>query len=68
MTDKTPTLQPGRAYQPDDLLTTDQVAGYLQLCRRTVERLRIPSRTFGRRRRYLFKHVLAWVERAGKAA
>lgn len=49
-------------YEPTDLLTVDEVAGYLKLSRRTVERYDIPwSRVSRRERRVLFSTLVEWV-------
>lgn len=48
---------------PDDILTCRQVATWLQLTVRQVQRLGIPYLALGtKNRRYLGRDVLAWLE------
>ena len=57
-------MQPAHA---DAILTRDEVAGWLKLRPRQVERLRIPHIDLGRKtKRYVAKDVLAWLQ--GKRA
>ena len=55
------TTTPRTMYNPDDVLTMRQVADYLQVSIRTVQRIGIKSFRLGGRR-FLFKHVLEYVE------
>ena len=51
------------SYQPDSLLTPTQAAEYLGVSRRTLCRLPVPAVHLSQRTvRYLFKHLVAWVE------
>ena len=53
---------------PNAILTREEVAGWLKVRPRQVERLRIPCIDLGRKtKRYLVQDVLAWldVKRAG---
>ena len=53
-----------RAYPPEAILTPDQVAEWLQVSRRTVQRLPLPAVTMGHRTvRYLAKEILEYLER-----
>lgn len=53
----------GAGHRPDDLLTPDDVAGYLKVSTRTVDRLNLPWIRVGpQRRRILFKLLLAHLE------
>jgi hypothetical protein len=48
---------------PDAILTRDEVASWLKLRRRQVERLGVPCLDLGRKtKRYLGRDVLAWLE------
>ncbi len=48
---------------PDAILTRDEVAAWLQLKPRQVERLGVPCLDLGRKtKRYLAKDVLAWLD------
>lgn len=52
-----------RAYSPDAILDIGQVAEWLQVSTRTVERLDIPPVFLGTRtKRYLGKDVLKYME------
>jgi len=54
--------------QANEILTREEVAGWLKVRPRQVERLRIPCIDLGRKtKRYLVKDVLAWLDakRAG---
>jgi hypothetical protein len=54
---------PPLAYPPETVLTIHQVAEWLQVSPRTIERLGIPCATLGHRtRRYLARHVLEYLE------
>jgi hypothetical protein len=56
-----------KAYAPETVLTLEEVAEWLIVSPRTVERLPIKRVAVGERtRRYLAKHVLEYLE--GKAA
>ena len=58
-------MQPGNA---NAILTREEVAGWLKIRPRQVERFRIPCIDLGRQtKRYLVKDVLAWLDakRAG---
>jgi len=47
---------------PDDILTARQVAAWLQITRRQLQRLEIPYMDLGvKNRRYLARDVLAWL-------
>lgn len=51
------------AYAPEAILTIEQVAEWLQVSTRTVERLDIPATFLGHRtKRYLGKDVLKYLE------
>jgi hypothetical protein len=55
--------------QANEILTREEVAGWLKVRPRQVERLRIPCIDLGRKtKRYLVKDVLAWLDakRAGR--
>ena len=59
-------MQPGNA---NAILTREEVAGWLKVRPRQVERLRIPCIDLGRKtKRYLVQDVLAWLDaqRAGR--
>ncbi len=48
---------------PDAVLTTDQVAAWLQVRPRQLERLGVPRLDLGRKtKRYLARDVLAWIQ------
>jgi hypothetical protein len=48
---------------PDDILTRDEVAAWLKIKPRQVERLGVPCIDLGRKtKRYLAKDVLAWLD------
>ncbi len=48
---------------PDDILTRDDVAAWLKLRPRQVERLGVPCLDLGRKtKRYLGRDVLEWLE------
>jgi hypothetical protein len=48
---------------PDDILTRDEVAAWLKIKPRQVERLGIPCLNLGHKtKRYLVRDVLAWLE------
>ncbi len=52
-------LPPG----PDAIMTRDEVAAWLKIKPRQVERLRVPCLDLGRKtKRYIGKDVLAWLE------
>jgi len=53
------------ALSPLDVLTTQQVATWLQIHRRTVERMGLPRLTTGR---YLRQHVIDHLERQQRLA
>jgi hypothetical protein len=53
-----------RAYPPEAVLTIEQLADWLQMGKRSVERLDLPCIYLGTRtRRYLAKHVLEYLDR-----
>jgi excisionase family DNA binding protein len=56
---------PGTSYQPDDLLTIEEVCGYLRLSRDTLERhcADIPWVRLGESRRILFRELVRYLER-----
>lgn len=59
----TTSTEPTKAYLPDTILTPDQVAKWLQVSRRTLQRLPIRSITIGHRTvRYLAKDVIGHLE------
>jgi len=54
-------------FSPEAVLTTQQVAQWLSVSRRTVQRLRIPTVQLGHRTiRYRAKDVLDYLERAAR--
>jgi len=58
-------LHGGRMQQtrPDTILTREEVAGWLKVRPRQVERLRIPHLDLGRKtKRYLTEDVPAWLQ------
>jgi len=53
---------------PDAILTRDEVATWLKVKPRQVERLRVPTLDLGRKtKRYLARDVLAWLEERRRA-
>lgn len=51
------------SYQPESVLTIEQVADWLQISKRAAERLHIPCVYLGTRtRRFIGKDVLAFLE------
>lgn len=52
-----------RSYAPETILTVEQVADWLQLSVRTVEKMGVRSFTVGNRRRYLAAHILDWINK-----
>lgn len=54
-------------YATDALLTPTEVAQWLQVSRRTLQRLPIPARTMGHRIvRYLVRDVLTYLDRCAR--
>lgn len=54
---------------PDSILTRDEVAGWLKVKPRQVERLGVPCIDLGRKtKRYLAADVLAWLDARRRAA
>lgn len=57
------------SYPPETVLNIEQVAEWLQVSTRTVERLDIPFFLLGKRtKRYLARHVLEFIEKMKVAA
>ena len=56
-----------KAYPPETILTPEQVADWLQVSKRTLQRLSMPSITIGHRTvRYLAKDVIDYLERRSR--
>lgn len=50
-------------YAPDDVLTREEVAAWLKIQPRQVERLGVPCLDLGRKtKRYLVKDIVAWLD------
>jgi len=55
-------------YAPDDILTREEVAAWLKIKPRQVDRLGIPCLDLGRKtKRYLAKDVVAWLDARRRA-
>ena len=53
----------GTASSPDGIMTRDEVAAWLKVAPRQIERLGIPCLDLGKKtKRYLVKEVAAWLE------
>ena len=51
------------ASSPEGIMTRDEVAAWLKVARRQIERLGIPCLDLGKKtKRYLVKDVAAWLE------
>jgi len=58
---------PAKTYEPDSILKPDEVAEWLQVSRRTLQRLRIPAVAVGHRTiRYVAKDVIQYLSRLSK--
>ena len=64
-----PAAAPIITYPPNAVLTTGQVAAWLQVHPRQLPRLRVPRLKLGRKTvRYLAKNVQAWIDKQAKTS